>query len=89
MEKERIAIYGAGDLGICLARNMKLLNIPFDFIIDNNDVYVEGFNIVKPCMERDRLYKVIVTIMDAADEETVLELPDYMKIINLFDIIDW
>ena len=89
LEKERIAIYGAGDLGICLARNMKLLNIPFDFIIDNNDVYVEGFNIVKPCMERDRLYKVIVTIMDAADEETVLELPDYMKIINLFDIIDW
>ena len=88
LEKEKIAIYGAGDIGIYLARLLNLLNIPFEYIIDKNDVSVEGFDIVKPCMAGDGIYKVIVTVMDAADGEIDLNLPCNMKQVNLFDIID-
>lgn len=88
LEKEKIAIYGAGDIGISLARLLNLLNISFEYIIDKNDVSVEGFGIVKPCMAGDGIHKVIVTVMDAADGEVDLDLPCSMKQVNLFDIID-
>ncbi len=88
VQNERIAIYGAGDLGICLAGLMKLSNLPFDCVIDKNDVSVEGFDVVKPCMAGKGIDKVIVTVMDAADGEVDLALPSHIKTINLFRILD-
>ena len=88
LEKEKIAIYGAGDVGIYLARLMNLLNISFAYIIDKNDVCVEGFDIVRQCKADDEIHKVIVTIMDAADGEVDLGLPCNVKQVNLYDIID-
>lgn len=87
LEKEKIAIYGAGDIGIFLARMLNLLNIPFKYIIDQNNIFIEDFEIVKPCVVGDEIQKVIVTVIDAVDVEVDLPLPCNIKQINLFDII--
>lgn len=87
LENEKFAIYGAGNIGIFLARLLNVLQIQYEYIIDRKGAGKDGFQIVKPCEVGDEIHKVIVTIADAADSMVDLKLPDRIEIINIFDII--
>lgn len=87
LENEKFAIYGAGNIGIFLARLLNALQIHYEYVIDRAGGLREEFHIVKPCMVGDDINKVIVTIAAAADGMVDLELPTGVKIINIFDII--
>ncbi len=87
LQNETFAIYGAGNIGILLARLLRVLQIPYAYVIDRSDVAKEGFTIVKPCMAGEEIDKVIVTIAAAADGMVTLNLPAKVKVINIFDIL--
>jgi glycosyltransferase involved in cell wall biosynthesis len=87
LENEKFAIYGAGNIGIFLARLLDTLQIHYEYVIDRAGGLKEGFHIVKPCMVGDDISKVIVTIAAAADGMVDLQLPAGVKMINIFDII--
>lgn len=87
LENERFAIYGAGNIGIFLARLLDVLQIQYEYVIDRAGVLKDGFHIVKPSVVRDEIDKVIVTIAAAADGMVDLHLPADIKMINIFDII--
>lgn len=87
-ENEKFAIYGAGTIGIFLAQVLKMLNISFEYIIDQNDVFIQGFKIIKPSMVEDKICKIIITIADAAEnKELDINLPSNIKRINIYDIL--
>lgn len=88
IKNEKFAIYGAGTVGIFLAQVLKMLDISFEYIIDQNEIFIQGFKIIKPSMVEDRICKIIITIVDASENKKLdINLPGNIKRINIYDML--
>lgn len=88
INKEKVAIYGAGYIGIFLARMLKILNIPIMYIVDQNEQKSNEFLIVKPDDIDENVNKIILTVLERNDfEQIALRLPNYLKVINILDFL--
>lgn len=83
---EKFAIYGAGMVGRMLGNLLHSRGICFEYYIDRKKAGTEEITVVRPEKVAGNVKKVIVTIMDAANEELNLNINGAPELINIFDI---
>jgi glycosyltransferase involved in cell wall biosynthesis len=87
-EDYKIAVYGAGNLGIFLAKCLKTYGVNVVCIIDRRNVEIQDFITVQPGNEVEGIDAVVITVREATWEKNMSNIYslDGAEIKNIFDI---
>lgn len=89
-EYDRIAIYGAGRMGVYLAEGLHQINIKVAFFIDRNSVCLNGYRVVKPKEINCVPDAILVTIPEGINHVDIeLGVKDRIKFVNIYDLESW
>ena len=83
---KNVAIYGAGKLGIILEESLRENKIIVKNFIDGNNVYIEGYDIVKKENIPQEIDFIIVSVSPETISVTEIQKYTKAKVVNIKDI---